>query len=151
MPSIPTQTKCAELGCKNVRANTYLYCVEHGGVANALTDERRNANAKYNTSAWNSIRRRQLSMQPLCQACLLSGHVCMANHVDHVFSWRGLDPKAFIYNIFQSLCHEHHSFKTGLERKGIYRHFTKDRVIDYNLSEWASTLSITDHASTSIY
>jgi hypothetical protein len=46
--------------------------------------------------------------------------VTQAVHVDHVFAWNQLGKDAFYNNLFQSLCPECHSYKTGQEQKGIY-------------------------------
>ena len=135
MPTVPKQTKCVQLGCKNTRSKMNTYCSEHGGRNYTKHHKRDIGKGLYGSSAWISIRRRQLSVQPLCQACLLRGKVEVANVVDHVFAWSQLSVDAFRYNIFQSLCESCHSLKTNIEQKGLYRHF-KEKEIDYLLSDY---------------
>ena len=103
MAYIPTNTQCAELGCKDNRSRLNTYCLKHGGKN--VTD---------------SIERRYRNL---------------ANEVDHVFPWSKLGTQAFDYNVFQSLCKDCHSVKTGLEQRGIYRHYT-DIQTDYLLADW---------------
>jgi len=122
MPSVPKATKCSQLGCQNDRSKLNTYCMEHGGLQHTNQDKH---NA-YSNPAWRTIRRAQLSKQPLCQSCLINGQVVSAKHVDHVFPWRQIGEHAFLQNIWQSLCHDCHSYKTGQERKGIYEHYTQE-------------------------
>lgn len=137
MPSIPTYTKCQYLGCKQTRSRYNTYCLEHGGRDTLFnTQRRKDANAMYNTAAWRIMRTGQLSIQPLCQACLINGKVAEANHVDHVFRWQDIGRGAFYNNILQSLCLEHHSHKTALENRGIYEHYCKDGVKQYQKADY---------------
>jgi 5-methylcytosine-specific restriction protein A len=135
MPVVPKSIQCSELGCKEDRSRLNSYCLKHGGKN--ITDgiERRYKSAKYTTPAWRKLRLRQLSKQPLCQSCALRNRISLANEVDHVFPWSKLGNQSFNYNVFQSLCKECHSVKTGLEQKGIYRHYTHIET-DYLLTDW---------------
>lgn len=128
MPSTPKATKCQHLGCKATRSKLNSYCLEHGGRDNM---EARQTDSIYQTPAWRSVRQRQLSIQPLCQACLSRGKVEAALHVDHLFAWKHIGKQAFLNNIFQSLCHADHSHKTAQERKGIYEHYTIEGIKTY--------------------
>ncbi|CAB4171845.1 hypothetical protein UFOVP924_25 [uncultured Caudovirales phage] len=141
MPSIPINTVCQQLGCKDKRSRYNSYCLLHGG-RDTLTNapKRRVANAMYNTPAWRIMRMGQLSTQPLCQACLVNGKINPANHVDHVFRWQDIDKGAFYNNILQSLCLEHHSHKTGLENKGIYVHYSPLGIKRYSLRDYDAAL-----------
>ena len=129
MPTIPTYTKCSILGCKNSKSRFNSFCMEHGGRDTYNHQrynsdaERKARNEKYQTRQWQKLRQIQLSKQPLCQACLINNIVTPAKHIDHVFPWAQIDPSAFYHNLFQSLCVAHHSEKTALEQKGIYRHY----------------------------
>jgi 5-methylcytosine-specific restriction endonuclease McrA len=134
MPSIP-KTQCAEYQCKAPSIKGSVYCVEHAPIVKTSQD-RKTFSAHYNTSAWLSIRKRQLSIQPLCQACLLDGQVTSANHVDHVFPWSAIGEHAFGCNLFQSLCETHHGVKSGLEKKGIFRYYL-DPIKDYTTEDYA--------------
>ena len=134
MPTLPTYTKCLHLGCKNHKSKLNGFCMEHGGrdvKTIEATDERREFNALYATPFWKSTRRRQLSKQPLCQACLSFGIVAPAAHVDHVFPWSRFGKQAFYVNIFQSLCHGCHTTKTSLEQKGVFRYYKGEAYTDY--------------------
>ena len=134
MPSIP-KTQCAEYQCKAPSIKGSVYCVEHA-PAKQTTIERKAFNKHYNNSAWLSIRNRQLSTQPLCQACLIDGQITSANHVDHVFPWSTIGEHAFRRNWFQSLCETHHGVKSGLEKKGVFRHYVEP-VKDYKTDDYA--------------
>jgi 5-methylcytosine-specific restriction protein A len=139
MPSVPKATKCSHLGCPNTRSKLNTFCLEHGGLQHTNHGKEN----QYGNPAWRTIRRAQLSKQPLCQSCLINGQIVSANHVDHVFPWRQIGEHSFLHNIFQSLCHECHSYKTGQERKGVYYHFSTQGTqaltqADYNahMGQW---------------
>lgn len=135
MPTVPKQSKCAHLACQNTRSKMNTYCLDHGGRDYTKHSKRTIGKGLYASTAWQSIRRNQLSTQPLCQSCLLKGKVEMANVVDHLFSWSQIGDEAFRYNIFQSLCPECHSVKTNIEQKGLYRHYA-EKEIDYLISDY---------------
>jgi 5-methylcytosine-specific restriction enzyme A len=139
MPTIPKQTKCLALGCKNPKAKFGGYCLDHGGrdaYKAKPTEERKEFNSLYQTPMWKSLREGQLSKQPLCQSCLTLGHIRSANHVDHLFAWSDIGKTAFYLNIFQSLCPECHGNKSGLEKRGIYRYYHDDTHTDFNLTDY---------------
>lgn len=136
MPTVPTYTKCKELGCKEIRSKVNGYCIKHGGINTYTSDKRLISNAAYNTPLWRKIRTRQLSLQPLCQACISKGKVVEAREVDHVFAWNSLNKQAFSINLFQSLCQPCHSHKTALEQKGVYRYYGANATIDYSINDY---------------
>jgi 5-methylcytosine-specific restriction endonuclease McrA len=132
MPTAPFNQKCNHLGCKNPRSKLNGYCLDHGGK-----EYIKEIDTIYQTPVWKAIRRTQISKQPLCQACIfLDGRVESAKHIDHVFPWKHYGEQAFTRNVFQSLCHAHHSHKTALERKGQYEHYTQDGVKTYLESDY---------------
>ena len=133
MPTYPSNSKCSELGCKEPRSKLNSYCTKHGGKDNM---EARQTDSIYQTPAWRTVRQRQLSIQPLCQACLTRGKVEQAQHVDHVFPWKAIGKHAFLNNIFQSLCHADHSHKTKLERQGKYTHYTQEGEKEYTQADY---------------
>ena len=137
MPSVPTNSKCSTLGCKNQRSKLNTSCLEHGGIDNMPT---RDTDSAYQTPMWKTIRATQLSKQPLCQGCLTRNQIIPAKHIDHLFAWKHIGKHAFAHNIFQSLCHECHSQKSGLEKQGIYRHYAKEAVKDYSKHDYAYVL-----------
>jgi 5-methylcytosine-specific restriction protein A len=139
MPSTPKATKCQHLGCKHTRSKLNSFCLEHGGVD---VMEYRESDSIYSTPMWRTIRQGQLSRQPLCQSCLLRGHIEQAKHVDHVFPWKPIGRQAFTRNLMQSLCHECHSYKTGQEKHGNCLHFTRDKMLSYKLNEYETTMSL---------
>ncbi len=132
MPSLP-RSQCNSMGCKIPSIPHSRFCADH-----APASKHRDAghDAMYKTSAWASLRKSQMSRQPLCQACLLEGHIASAAHVDHVFPWRSIGTEAFRANLLQSLCGPCHSRKTGLEQKGTFRHYRTDGVRDYAIEDW---------------
>ena len=126
MPSVPSATICKELGCKAPRSKFNGYCLEHGGRDTYIakeTEERKESNAMYQTSHWQRQKSYHLSKNPLCACCLTRGIVTQAQHLDHVFPWRQIGKDAFTNNLFQSLCPSCHSYKTGLEQKGIIKSY----------------------------
>lgn len=139
MPTLPTNKKCAQLGCKNQRSRLNTYCLAHGGIDTVNTDDRKQFNSMYQTAQWKIIRQVQLSKQPLCECCLTKGKVVMADHVDHVFAWNHIGEQAFHKNVFQSLCTNCHSYKSGLEKQGIYRHFKTGQ--DYTKHDYQVVIS----------
>ena len=134
MPTCPTNSKCSELGCKEPRSRLNSFCMQHGGKDNMPTRE---TDSIYQTPTWRTVRQRQLSIQPLCQACLSRGKIEAAQHVDHVFAWKHIGKHAFLNNIFQSLCHADHSHKTGLEKQGIYTHYAFSGEKQYTKHDYA--------------
>jgi len=133
MPTYPHNTKCSELGCHEPRSRLNSFCLKHGGKDNL---QARQTDSIYQTPAWRTGRQRQLSIQPLCQACLSRGKVEAAQHVDHVFPWKHIGNHAFLHNVFQSLCHADHSHKTGLEKQGKYIHYTAEGEREYTINDY---------------
>lgn len=137
MPVYPSNIKCSELGCKQPRSKVNSFCLDHGGMQHTNEDK----DNAYGNPAWRTIRRIQLSKQPLCQSCLTRGHINSAKHIDHVFPWRQIGEHAFLNNIFQSLCHECHSYKTGQERKGIIIQYTDKEEKIFSINDYAYTMT----------
>lgn len=133
MPTAPLNSKCRELGCPNPKTGRSTFCEHHGGGYSDKTVENRKF---YNQPAWQSIRKAQLSRQPLCAACLLNGRVVPGEHIDHVFPHRREQSK-FVRNLFQTLCSSCHSLKTNAERQGIYQHFTATGIVEYTADDYA--------------
>lgn len=137
MPTIP-RAQCDEYQCKAPSVKGSRYCEAHT-PNKAPTIERQAFNAQYKTAAWQSIRARQLSKNPLCAACLIDGRITQANHVDHVFPWAAIGGQAFTRNLFQSLCSECHGIKSGLEKRGIFRHYTA-QAHDYTAQDYSHAM-----------
>ena len=136
MPTVPSNTKCSMLGCSSVRSRYNTLCIEHGGRNSYNhTEKRKDFNGKYNTKQWRKLRQAQLSKHPLCLSCLSQGRVVEAEHIDHVFPWYSYGSEAFQRNLFQSLCQPCHSIKTGLEQRGIYRHYAIP-IKDYGIEDY---------------
>lgn len=133
MPSIPLD-QCAHYHCKAASIRGSVYCIEHAPLQKTSID-RQAFNAPYKSKAWAAIRARQLSREPLCAACKLQGFITQANHVDHVFPWAAIGGQAFTRNLFQSLCPECHGQKSGLEKRGVFRHYT-DKANDYTVTDY---------------
>jgi 5-methylcytosine-specific restriction protein A len=138
MPSIPLD-QCASYHCKAPSIKGSVYCTDHAPIQK--TSKTREAfNAPYKSKAWAAIRARQLSREPLCAACKLEGRINQANHVDHVFPWAAIGEQAFTRNLFQSLCPECHGIKSGLEKRGLFRHYT-DKAQDFTIEDYAYTMT----------
>lgn len=138
MPTVP-RSQCDHYQCKAHSIKGSRFCTQHTSTKTVSID-RQAFNAPYKTAAWAHIRQRQLSAQPLCAACLIDGRVTQADHVDHLFAWQTIGHQAFTRNIFQSLCAECHGIKSGLEKKGIFRHYTATAT-DYTAQDYSFILS----------
>ena len=134
MPTFPND-QCSEFGCKMPCVRGKSVCKEHASK-NKLTDNRKQFNKMYAMIAWDSVRQRVLSENPLCKSCQCLGYVNMASHVDHLFAWRVIGEHAFMHNVFQPLCPECHGIKSALEKKGIFRHYIQPDPIDYELGDY---------------
>ena len=132
MPTVPTNKKCRELGCKNDRTYISTSCVEHGGGINAKAKKN---NKLYGNKFWEKQRMVVLSKEPLCASCLSEGRVNQAYHVDHVFPHRQ-DPVKFKINLFQSLCVSCHTLKTQQESQGTYLYWTKHGLVTYTEGDY---------------
>ena len=135
MPTIPTYTKCSHLGCKEDRSRLNSFCLIHGGLDSTNNKDKREKDKEYASPFWRQTRKSMLSKHPLCQSCLLVGRVTEAKHIDHLFAWKLIGREAFHNNIFQSLCTNCHSYKTGLEQKGIFRYFSNP-IQDFRLTDY---------------
>lgn len=151
MPTVPSYSKCNELGCGNPKAERSNKCESHKRIPLPHTRiargdrpkkrevKPRNPATAYNSSKWYALRQIQLSRYPLCAACKADGTITSAKHVDHVFPWRHIGDTAFTHNILQSLCHSCHSIKTRLEQEGIYRRYGTP-CIDYYKDDYLLTI-----------
>ena len=133
MPTVPTNTKCRELGCKLLHTSRSTFCVNHGGGSTV----KGKANSKlYSTKYWKQERVSQISKAPLCACCLYNGKVSPAVHTDHVFPHRQ-DMVKFKTNLFQSLCLACHTLKTQEESKGIYLHWLDGSLSSYKEADYS--------------
>jgi len=127
MPYLPSNAKCATLGCKNKRSRYSTQCLDHGGRDEQRTynntKDRKEFNAHYATAQWKRHRQLVLSRSPICAACILDGIVTPATEVDHVFPWSQIGQQAFYLNIFQSLCKPCHTYKTAQEQRGVILYY----------------------------
>jgi 5-methylcytosine-specific restriction protein A len=62
----------------------------------------------YKTARWQSIRKQQLTREPLCRFCQGDGRITAATVCDHIEPHRG-DLAKFVAGPFQSLCATCHS------------------------------------------
>lgn len=132
MPTVPFNTKCRELGCKNPKTYRSTFCEQHGG---SPTDKIKENNKLYQSGFWKKWRNKELSKNPLCAACLLEGKIVMANTIDHVFPHRQ-DQNKFKSNLFQSLCISHHTLKTQEENKGQYMYYSPNGIVTYTDNDY---------------
>lgn len=142
---MPTQPRpqCSVYRCKQPTRPGSSMCIDHAPPPR-VNHAKRETDREYKTAVWQTIRAGQLSKQPLCQSCALSGRVVGAVHVDHVISWKSIGPHAFVANRFQSLCAPCHSVKTGLENRGVFRHYTDRGPVDYSPGDWGRMMSQPD-------
>ena len=142
---MPTQPRpqCSIYRCKQPTRPGSSMCADHAPPPTVNRAKRENAR-EYKTAVWQTIRAGQLSTQPLCQSCMLAGRVVGAVHVDHVIPWKSTGPHAFVANRFQSLCAPCHSVKTGLEQRGIFRHYKAGGAVDYSPGDWGRMMSQPD-------
>jgi 5-methylcytosine-specific restriction endonuclease McrA len=140
VPTLPTYTKCSHLGCKEQRGKYNSFCSEHGGLKK-ITESRKHSDSMYQTAQWRAKRKIELSRNSLCASCLTNGRATQAQHVDHVFPWSVIGEQAFYRNLFQCLCAECHSYKTGQEQKGVILYFKNDGVVTYKLNDYYSAVS----------
>ncbi len=139
MPSCPRPV-CSVYRCKEQTRPGSSFCIDHAPPPPA-NQTKRETDKQYKTSQWQTIRAGQLSVAPLCQACALSGRVTLGAHVDHVIPWKTIGPGGFANNVFQTLCANCHSVKTGLEQRGIFRHYSNGGAIDYTPGDWTRLLA----------
>jgi hypothetical protein len=139
MPTIPN-AQCGQTRCKAAALKGKGFCKDHQPIPK-YTEARSHSDVYYNSGAWSVIRKGQLSIMPLCQACLNDGRVIQADHVDHLFAWAHVGPAAFKRNIFQSLCAECHGVKSSFERKGIYRHYTGNGILEYKITDYQGLMN----------
>ena len=130
MPTMP-RAQCATYHCKAPARPGSVHCVEHAPPAR-VNHAKRETDREYKTATWATIRARELTRQPLCQSCMLAGRVSAGAHVDHVAPWKRLGGWAFTVGPFQTLCAPCHSVKTGLETRGIFRHYAETGIVDYS-------------------
>jgi 5-methylcytosine-specific restriction enzyme A len=72
----------------------------------------------YHSKRWQSQRKMQLDMYPLCQWCEREGRITPASLVHHV-QQHHLDPVKFYDNDFVSLCSDCHDVEAqGIESRG---------------------------------
>ena len=142
MPTTP-RDQCSKYRCKQPTTPGSSMCIDHAPPPRVNVIKRANYR-EYKTAVWQTIRAGQLSKQPLCQSCQLAGRVVMGVHVDHVIAWRLVGPHAFINSRFQTLCGPCHSVKTGLEQRGVFRHYSDQGAIDYQLADWPQLISDND-------
>jgi 5-methylcytosine-specific restriction protein A len=69
----------------------------------------------YNSKRWKMLRRKRLSLDPLCQWPGQEGHA-IATDVDHITPIEEGGPAYSLANT-QSLCRSHHSAKTNMEQR----------------------------------
>lgn len=130
------KNQCNQFGCKLDSIAHSSFCETHSPKL-AASEDRKDFNSFYKSAAWKSVRWRQLSTAPLCQACMVDGKVTAANAVDHVFPWQKIGTFAFAKNKFQSLCMPCHSVKTGLEKKGVFRYYSPDGIKDLTVHDYS--------------
>jgi hypothetical protein len=72
---------------------------------------------------------------------MLEGIVKETEHIDHVIPHKRLQER-FLVNLFQGLCAPHHSVKTNLEKRGVFRHYTPRGIVDYSDKDYNQVISV---------
>jgi 5-methylcytosine-specific restriction protein A len=67
----------------------------------------------YRTAQWQDIRRRRLTIEPLCRICAAKGLTIAASVCDHIKPHRGDVALFFDFNNTQSLCAPCHDIDKG--------------------------------------
>lgn len=114
MPRKPKRP-CSYAGCPKLTDGQY--CEEH----QKLVDKQYNRYERdtfsrefYKTSKWKAVRRRHLSMFPLCAECLKTGKITRGEIVDHIRPIKQGGEK-FAESNLQTLCWSCHSRKSATE------------------------------------
>jgi 5-methylcytosine-specific restriction protein A len=100
---------CSYPGCPNL--TTGGRCPLH-----RKPDTRPTATERGYDAEWRRLRARHLRDNPYCVECAKFGKVEKATEVDHIIPHKGDDSLRLDPDNLQSLCHYHHSQKTGRER-----------------------------------
>lgn len=115
MPKKP-KTPCRYPGCPKLVENGY-YCEEHKKLIDKqynLYERDKKAQRFYQSEEWKAVRRKKLSINPLCEECLRQGKLTKAVMVDHITPIRQ-GGAALDLNNLQSLCWSCHSRKSSEE------------------------------------
>jgi 5-methylcytosine-specific restriction protein A len=100
---------CSYPGCPNL--TTGGRCPLH-----RKPDTRPTATERGYDAEWRRLRAIHLRDNPYCVECAKFGKVEKATEVDHIIPHKGDDSLRLDASNLQSLCHYHHSQKTGRER-----------------------------------
>ena len=136
MPTVPSNTKCRELGCDNPKTYRSCFCLEHGG---GKTNKGKANSKLYSSNAWQNMRVAQLSKEPLCARCMLEGRVTIGKHIDHVIPHRQ-DHTRFNVALLQTLCASCHTIKTQEEAKGIYLYYSANGIKTFTDNDYYKSI-----------
>jgi 5-methylcytosine-specific restriction protein A len=100
---------CSYPGCPNLT---------NGGRCplHRTPDTRPTATERGYDAEWRRLRAQHLALNPWCMECASFGKAERATEVDHIIPHKGDDSLRLDPANLQSLCHYHHSQKTGRER-----------------------------------
>ena len=121
MPRKP-KVPCQHPGCPELVEPGMKYCEKHKPLHPAEIRPERGATARGYNYAWQKASKRFLVAHPLCVMCQKEGRYVKATVVDHIVPHRGDSKLFWDSNNWQSLCEQHHNFKTG----------TQDRYVKYS-------------------
>lgn len=68
----------------------------------------------YHTPAWRAVRKRYITMNPVCEQCQKHGKITPGDMVDHIVPIKKGGDKLNFSNL-QTLCNPCHAYKSGKE------------------------------------
>jgi len=109
---------CCKGGCGNL---TYSrFCEKHDTPKNTRSpDYRGTAASRGYDGAWQKLRNGYVMHNPLCEHCTALGRTAVAQDVDHIKPFQGIDdPLRLDWGNLQSLCRKCHARKTAADNAG---------------------------------
>lgn len=109
---------CAAAECRTLAEHASEFCAVHVNYRAEKEKVRRESQPWlrwYGWAVWKTLRRMQLSREPMCQH---QGCDAIATEVDHIVPHKGNWDLFRTLDNLQSLCHLHHSEKTAAENVG---------------------------------
>jgi 5-methylcytosine-specific restriction protein A len=112
---------CSHSGCFAIALEGSRFCARHSRDAKKPVrriQERKSANERGYTYAWQKARYAFLMEHPLCAECLRQGRNTPATCVDHIIPHKGNMDLFWDQDNWQALCDSCHSTKTAKEDGG---------------------------------
>lgn len=120
MPRSP-KTPCRHQGCRAL-LDKPGFCDKHRKQAysqyHQSSENHKENNRFYFRARWRKVRALHLQQEPFCRECRKEGRLVEANIVDHIIP-RDHGGSEYEDHNLQTICRNHHSRKSMLERKAI--------------------------------